>query len=248
MSSSYLVSTQPYNHLPTLSFPSVQCAVYDITQDKVYMHPRMIKLHSAAGPDGITSWMLFTFADAISPSLASLYNISISTGQILADWKLSNVLPIPKEPNKNDVRFFRPISLLPVVSEVLERHLHQLLMDLLLSRNVLSDMQFGFRKDRSTIIPLLIATHQWHLSLEKHHNMSCAFFDFAKVFESVPHETLINKLHQLNIPPVLFQWLSNYRSDHFQRVVLNGTCSSWLPLTSGYPRDLSWDHSCSCSM
>jgi len=71
-------------------------AVYDITQDEVCTHLRMIKLHSAAGPDGITSWMLSTFADVISPSLASLYNLSISTEQILADWKLSNVLPIPK--------------------------------------------------------------------------------------------------------------------------------------------------------
>jgi len=76
--------------------------------------------------------------------------------------------------------------------------------------------QFGFREDRSTIIPLLIATHQWHLSLEKHHKVACAFFDFTKAFESVPHETLLNKLHQLNIPPILFQWLSNYLSDYFQ--------------------------------
>ena len=200
------------------------------------MRLRMIKPHSAAGPDGITSWMLTTFADVISPSLASLYNLSIYTGQIPTDWKLSNVVPIPKESNKNDVRFFRPISLLPVVSKVLERHLHQLLMEHLLSRNVLSDMQFGFRRDRSTIIPLLTATHQWHLSLEKHHKVACVFFDFAKAFESVPHQALLNKLHQLNIPPVLFRWLSNYLSDRFQRVVLNGTCSSWLPVTSGVPQ------------
>ena len=80
-------------------------AVYDITQDEVYMHLRMIKLYSAAGPNGITAWVLANFADVISPSrLASLCNISIYTGQRLADWKLFNVVPIPKEPNKNDVR------------------------------------------------------------------------------------------------------------------------------------------------
>ena len=175
------IQSPSYSEFPQCA--DSDAAVYDITQDKVYMHLRMIKLHSAAGPDEITSWMLSIFVDAISPSLAPLYNLSISTGQILADWKLSNVLPIPKEPTKYNVRFFRPISLLLVVSKVLERHLHQLLMDLLLSRNALSDMQFGFRKYRSTIIPLLIAMHQWHLSPEKHHRVACFFFDFAKAFE-----------------------------------------------------------------
>ena len=136
--------------------------------------------------------MLSTFAD-ISSSLASLYNLSIYRGQIPTDW---NVVPIPKESNKNDVRFFRPISLLSVVSKFVERHLHQLLMEHL-CRNVLSDMQFGFRRDRSTIILQLTATHQCHLSLEKHHKVACVFFDFAKAFESVPHQALLNKLHQL---------------------------------------------------
>ena len=189
MSSSHLVSIHPYNYLPTLSFPSVQRVM-----KLVLTSPRM---RSTWSPHGITSWMLSTFADVIAPSLASLYNLSIYTGQIPTDWKLSNVVPIPKESNKNDVRLFRPISLLPVVSKVLERHLHQLLMNQLLSRNVLSDMQFGFRRDRSTIIPLLAATHQWHLSLEKHHKVACVFFNFAKAFESVfnlpsaPFKTII---------------------------------------------------------
>jgi len=156
--------------------------------------------------------------------------------------------PFPKNPTKTMLDSLDQYPSFQLSVKVLERHLHQLLMDLLLSRIVLSDMQFGFRKDRSTIIPLLIAMHQWHLSLAKHHKVACAFFDFAKAFESVPYEALLNILHQLNILPVLFRWLSNYLSDRFQRVVINGTCSSWLLLTSGYPRDLSWDHSCSCSM
>ena len=126
MSSSYLPSIQPYNYLPTLSFSSVQRVMRkDLTSPRMRStwRLRMIKPYSAAHPDGTTSWMLSTFADVISPSLASLYNLSIYSGQIPTDWKLSNVVPIPKESNKNDVRFFRPISLLPVVSKVLDRHI-----------------------------------------------------------------------------------------------------------------------------
>ena len=73
------VQSPSYSDLP--QYAEGDAAVYDITQDVVYMHLRMIKIHSAAGPNGITSWILCTFADAISPSLASLYNLSIYTGQ-----------------------------------------------------------------------------------------------------------------------------------------------------------------------
>jgi len=154
------VQSPSYSEFPQCA--DGDAAVYDITQDEVCMHLRMIKLHSATGPNGITSWILSTFADVISPSLASLYSLCIYTGQILAHWKLSNVLPIPKEPNKNDVRVFRPISLLPVVSKVLKRHLHQ---DLLLSRNLLSYMQLGLEKTNplSSLCSLLHTSGIFHL-------------------------------------------------------------------------------------
>ena len=70
-----VVQPPSYSELPQCA--ESDAADYDITQDKVYVRLRMIKSHSAAGPDGITSWMLFTFADVISPSLVSLYNLSI---------------------------------------------------------------------------------------------------------------------------------------------------------------------------
>jgi len=67
------VQLPSYSELPQCIEGDVEG--YDITQDEVYMRLRMIKPHSAAGPDGITSWMLSTFADVISPSLASLNNL-----------------------------------------------------------------------------------------------------------------------------------------------------------------------------
>ena len=112
------------------------------------------------------------------------------------------MVPIPKEPNKSDARFFRPISLFPIVSKVLERHLHQLLMDqLLVSRNVLSYIQFGFRKDRATS-SLCSSLHTIGIfHLKSTIKWLVFFFDFAKVFESVPHQALLNKLHQLHDHP-----------------------------------------------
>ena len=137
----------------------------------------------------------------------------------------------------HDVRSYRPISLLPIISKILEKHLHHLIQDFVSSNNVLSENQFGFRSGRSTITPLLLAIHQWHRSLEDKHCVACVFFDIRKAINSVPHVALLNKLHKLQIPSVIFRWFISYASSQFQRVVVKGSsCSSWLPVKSGVPQ------------
>lgn len=79
-----------------------------------------MKTHSAPGPDGITAWMLVHFAQDIAPSIASIFNLSIVTGCLPDEWKLSNIISIPKSSIRDDVRYFRPISLLPIISKNLE--------------------------------------------------------------------------------------------------------------------------------
>ena len=98
--------------------------------------------------------------------------------------------------------FFRPISLLPIISKIFEKHIHRILMEFLSSEGLLSDDQFGFRKGRSTAVPLLLATHDWHKSLESKHQVACIFFDFNKAFDSVPHQALL-KLYCMQVPSLL---------------------------------------------
>ena len=95
-------------------------------------------------------------------------------------------------------------------------------MKFLSSKSLLSDDQYGFHKGRSTVVPLLLATHDWHKSLESKHQVACVFFDFNKAFDSVPHQALLNKLYHMQVPSLLIWWVEDYLSQHFQRVTLNG--------------------------
>ena len=79
----------------------------------------------ANGPDGISAQMLKGTAHSIAPSLTKLFNISISQGCFPECWKTSFVVPIPKSANRSEATDYRPISLLSVVSKMLERHFHQ---------------------------------------------------------------------------------------------------------------------------
>ena len=95
------------------------------------------------GPDGISTFMLKGVAHSISSSLSKLFNLSIAQGCFPQCWKLSSIVPIPKSKNHTECSVYRPISLLYIVSKLLEKHIYSLLSCYLLESNPLSNHQMG---------------------------------------------------------------------------------------------------------
>ena len=83
---------------------------------------------------------------------------------------------------------------------------------------------------------MLTAVHDWATFLEKRHLVHCVFLDLAKAFYSVPHSLLLLKLENLGIRGNLLSWLKYFLTRRFQRVIINGAFSEWLPLLSGVPQ------------
>ena len=104
------------------------------------------------------------------------------------------------------------------------------------SRNLISNYQHGFRYRRSTTSLLLTAIHDWAACLERRHSVHCIFLDLAKAFDSVPHSRLLLKLECLGIKGDLLRWLEYFLTKQFQRVIINGSFSNWLPVLSGVPQ------------
>jgi len=88
----------------------------------------------------------------------------------------------------------------------------------------------------ATVSLLLKAVDNWPLCLEYRSTMDYLFLDFAKAFDSVPHERLLLKLNALDITGHLLNWLRSFLTSRSQRVVINGKFSSWLPVTSSVPQ------------
>ena len=105
--------------------------------------------------------MLKATAHSISKSVTLLFNKSIELGEIPHEWKVSAVNPIPKSKEKDKASNYRPISLLSILSKLLERHVHKLLLKHLDSVAPLAAQQWGFRPGQSTTSALLGATHEW---------------------------------------------------------------------------------------
>ena len=196
-----------------------------------------MKVKTASGPDGLSSHMLQNTASTIYSSLTDLFNKSLSTGVVPLRWKLSNITPVFKgQGNPSSVSNYRPISLLSLPSKVLERIIHNCLMNYLLSNNVLSSRQFGFRPRSSTQEALLYTTNDWHYHMDHGLSVASGFFDLSKAFDRVPHSQLISTLANIGVSGPLLAWFHSYLSDRSQRVVLDGHSSTIHTVTSGVPQ------------
>ena len=235
-----------FNHaLPPLSLESLPVAkitdselLLDLlcTEEEVCGYLQSLDTTKATGSDGLSAKMLKETATSITPAVTKLFNISLQVGELPAEWKHAIITPIPKSNNLSSVSNYRPVSLLPLLSKVLERHVHSLLMKHLCSINPISNSQFGFLKGRSTTGALVSAVDDWHTHLDNGLEVCVVFFDLKKAFDSVPHLSLLEKLADLNINPCLYQWIANYLCQRTQAIGVGGETSLTLPVVSGVPQ------------
>lgn len=190
----------------------------------------------ASGPDGISARMLKGTAASIAPVLCKIFNYSIETGRLPSVWKSSNIVPVPKGSNGDKPSNYRPISLLPIISKVLERIIYSRVVDHLVSNCPLAANQWGFMPGKSTTSALLSATYDWFTMLEDGNEVGAVFFDLTKAFDSVPHRKLLGKLQELGLNAYIVNWISDYLTNRTQSVVLNGVSSTTLPVLSGVPQ------------
>ena len=189
-------------------------------------------ISKATGPDGIFARMLKHTADSITPIITSIFNQSITTGTVPDQWKLSLVVPIHKLGDMANPSNYRPISLLPIVSKVLEQHSANKLQSVL----SISNQQWGFMPGRSTTGAILSAIHEWHGNLDKGADVQAVFFDLQKAFDSVPLILLIDKYISLNVHTTLISWISSYLYNRKQQVGVSGVNSVPVSVTSGVPQ------------
>ena len=102
-------------------------------EDDVVQLLSSLDINKASGPDNISAHMLKATAHSIVPSVTKLFNIYIRNGTLPSMWKCTNVVPIPKGKEVDQVSNYRPISLLSILSNVLETHMVKLIKEHLLT-------------------------------------------------------------------------------------------------------------------
>ncbi|CAB3990931.1 Hypothetical predicted protein [Paramuricea clavata] len=186
----------------------------------------------ATGPDGIPSRLLKETAWQIAPSLTQIFNKSLSCGEIPDEWKLANIVPVHKKGEKSQVENYRPISLLSIISKVLERCVLRNIRDHLLQ--LINDSQHGFIPRKLCTTQLLEVLDYIGSLLDGGKQADVVYMDMFKAFNKVHHKYLISKLRNVyGISGKLLRWFESYLINRKQGVTVLGATSSARPVLSG---------------
>lgn len=202
--------------------------------DHVLKVLKRLDLYKGAGSDGIPSVFVAKSAPALVRPLRLIYNKSLSTGIFPADWKVALVVPLFKSGDKEQVKNYRPISILPVFAKIFEQLLCPLLSWHL--KQEMNPCQHGFTRAKSTATNLTLFINEVSLKLDSRSSVEVIYTDFSKAFDRVNHQTLLQKLSQHGISEPLLSWCGSYLSDRLSKVVVNGYCSDSYLVMSGVPQ------------
>nr|VZI41235.1 unnamed protein product [Spirometra erinaceieuropaei] len=109
-------------------------------------------------------------------------------------------------------------------------------MEFLEQGHLISDLQHGFRQNRSCLSSLLLSTEQWTRALDEDGRVDVIYTDFKKAFDSVPHKRLIYKLSEIGIRGTLLTWITDFLTGRSQTVCIEASKSTPIPVLSGVPQ------------
>jgi len=207
-----------------------------INENQILGILKSLNVNKAHGPDNISGRMIQLCGASISLPLSIIYNNIISSGIFPSLWKSANVTPTHKKDSKQSVKNYRPISLLPIFSKIFEKILFAKMYNYFIENDLITKNQSGFRPNDSVTNQLISLVESIHSSLDINLDVRSVFLDMSKAFDKVWHEGLLFKLKQNGINGKLIILLEDYLSNRKQRVVLNGSDSSWGMIEAGVPQ------------
>ena len=216
--------------------PNTKFEIPSINREKVLKFLINIDVNKATGTDMIGPRLLKYAAPYIADEITFICNQSIAKSVFPSKWKEAKVTPLFKSGPHEEVNNYRPISILPVLSKVLEKHVHESLYDYLKSFDLLHKTQSGFRAQHSCETALVNMVDSWLNAMDNGKMIGVVLVDFKKAFDLVDHQILLNKLEIYGIKDDALSWFNTYLTSRKQQVSINNCKSDFRQISYGVPQ------------
>ena len=211
--------------------------LYPTENEEISKIIKLLKPKTSSGHDEITPKLLKQIYSGLISPLVHIINQSLSTGVVPDELKKAKVIPIFKNSGSDMVmKNYRPVSLLPVFSKILERIVYNRLFNYLVKHSILHPSQYGFQINLSTELAILEVQDRILNILDSGDCCVGIFMDLSKAFDTLDHDILLSKLRNYGVRGVALDWFRNYLSNRTQYVSINGTDSGLLPIECGVPQ------------
>ena len=207
-----------------------------ITVFEVMKYITQLPNKKSSGADEISNYILKLSLPYIIDTLTYIFNLCLTKNTFPADFKKAKVIPLPKSKLSSDPSNYRPISLLSVLSKVLEKHVHFHLHTYLETHSLLHPHQSGFRRLHSCSTALSLLNDNWLTSINNSEISGSVFLDFSKAFDLISHKILIHKLSLYLNNSESLGFFESFLSERTQRVFVHGKYSQEGHVQHGVPQ------------
>ena len=207
----------------------------EVSESQVIKMVNSIKTN-ACGVDCISALFLKLVIEYSVYAFTNIINTSILYKKFPTRWKNALVKPLPKINNPICVSDYRPISLLPAFSKVVEKLIAKQMIEYLKETNYFDNLQSAYKPSHSTITALLNVTDDIYECLENSELVFLVLLDYSKAFDCANHRLILAKLKAAGFRDDSLEWIFSYLNGRKQKVTTNLGESSWSGVLNGVPQ------------
>ena len=224
------------SHIDSLKSSHDSFKLQKVTYNDVLKSLESLRNDCSTGYDNIPVSFIKPIAEYIASPLTFIINNLIEESKFPDQWKIARISPIPKVNNPTELKDYRPISILPILSKVYEKQVLHQITDFIETQQVYNKHQSGYRKNHSPATILSKLYDDIKMTMKQSELTMAVFTDYSKAFDTIDFFTLVQKMHSLNFSTDFLCWVFNYLTHRQHFMQIDSNCSSLLTAKYGVPQ------------
>jgi hypothetical protein len=207
-----------------------------VTDDEILNTVKICQNKSSKDVNDISMCDVKNVISQITKPLAHIFNLSFVSGKFPDNMKTAKIIPIYKAGDRQNFTNYRPVSLLPQFSKILEKLFNKRIMTFIQENDILFGGQYGFQNKLSTALAILELTEEITTAIDSSKYTLGVFIDLKKAFDTINHSILLKKLERYGIRGIANDWIASYLVNRFQFTSIENIESEKQLITCGVPQ------------